>query len=138
MLNISKLPINAGMIRLTSQMANDEANIPIVLAQNISNTCILVSHRSPNSVKKVKVGMIAITRNTTLTPPHNSPALSNTPNTGNIRPYCTKNTRYLPKDKNNILNKSVASKFCKTFIYAWYFASPDILPNFLSIHDSLK
>ena len=134
MLNINRLPINAGMIKFTSHMANDAAKIPIVLALNNSNTCMLVSHRRPNSVRNVKVGMIAITRNTTLTPPHSSPALSNTPNTGNIRPYCTMNTRYLPKDKNKIFNKSVASKFCKTFIYAWYFASLDILPYFLSRH----
>lgn len=108
MLNISRLPIKAGTIRLISHIANDAANIPIVLELNISSTCMLVSHRSPNSVKKVKVGIIAITRNTTLTPPHSCPTVSNTPNTGNIRPYCTMNTRYLPKDKNNILNKSVA------------------------------
>src|SRR3569833_314144 len=55
MLNISRLPISAGTIRFTSHIANDAANIPIVLVLNISSTCILVVHLNPSSVRKVKV-----------------------------------------------------------------------------------
>ena len=69
MLIINKLPINAGMTRLISQIANEEAKIPMVLALNISSTWMLASHLNPNSVKNVKVGTTAITRKTTLMPP---------------------------------------------------------------------
>ena len=87
MLKINKLPIKAGMIRLISQIAKEVAKIPTVFVLNSSSACILASHLSPSSVRKVKVGTRAITKNTTLTPPPICPRLRNTPNKGKIRPY---------------------------------------------------
>ena len=116
MLRINKLPIKAGTIRLTSQIAKLAAKIPTVFVLKNSSTRMLAPHRSPNSVRKVKVGTTAITKTTTLTLPHTSPTERLTPNTGNTRQYCAMNTRYLPKDKNKIRNKIVASKFSKTFM----------------------
>ncbi len=87
MLKINKLPIKAGIIRLISQIAKLAAKIPTVFVLNNSSACILASHLSPSSVRKVKVGTKAITRNTTPTPPPICPGLRNTPNNGKTRPY---------------------------------------------------
>jgi hypothetical protein len=116
MLRINKLPIRAGMIRLISHIAKEAAKTPTILGLNNSSTWMLAPHLSPNSVRNVKVGTTAMTRKTTLTPLQTSPDPRYTPKTGKIRLYWMINTIYLPKDKNNILNKIVASKFCKTFM----------------------
>ena len=104
------------MIKLISQIAKLAAKIPTRLELNNSSTLILAPHLNPSSVRKVKVGMIAIARKTTLIPPQTSATPIFTPKTGKIRLYWIINTIYRPKDKNNIFNKIVASKFCKTFI----------------------
>jgi hypothetical protein len=87
MLTINKLPINAGMIRLISQIAKEVAKIPMELVLNNSSTWILAPHLNPSSVRKVKVGTIAMIRKTTLIPPQTWPNPSETLKTGKTRLY---------------------------------------------------
>jgi hypothetical protein len=87
MLKINKLPINAGMIKFISQIANEAAKMPNAFVLNNSRICMLASHLSPSSVRKVKVGTTAITKKTTLIPAPACQGLSKTPKTGNTRQY---------------------------------------------------
>ncbi len=63
---INKLPINAGITKLISQMASDVANMPVILLLKSATRSILAFHLIPNSVSNAMLGTIANIRKTTL------------------------------------------------------------------------
>lgn len=63
---INKLPINAGITRLTIHIASEVASIPVILVLNSATSSMLAFHRIPNSVSKAMLGTMANTRKTKL------------------------------------------------------------------------
>ena len=111
---INKLPINAGITKLITQIASEVARMPVIFALKIATSSMLAFQRMPSSVSNAILGIIASIRNTTLIDQKVCHQFTSTLKSRKKRKYWTTNTPYRSKHKDKILNSIVALKLSKT------------------------